>query len=1087
MPGKVSTSSAAAAEAARRAAEEAARRAREEAARKAAAEAAAKAKATARTVAPQDELSTGVGSALRTRALAVTGATGAASSLATEVRGDAVANCLERAANEAQPGDSVVLLEDERDPVGHAVVQRADGSVTDPNSPDTEYASLEVYQAENPHYSNPVSVSDGDVERILGTPPGAQRRALIENLGLEAVASRRVADAGEVSPEVRATVDSVIAPNATPAQREEAYAQVQGYVDEVGGVGDAGVTQQALYERANEVLTAEGIPTAATAEVQQWTDLVLADDATPAQRQQAYVEAQALVTGAGGLHAISEPGQIPVRMATLLQEKGIPGIDPRVVSAVDGELMERATLTARRDGYVQLQDYVDEAGGIGDSGVAAEALPAQAHELITGESIEEYAPAAADRVAQLADSGASPDEVRAALAEEVARYPGDAAYQQALATELAKRMDAYNPINERCDDIEARNEALGDAIVFVTEQGGRDLAVSFARGFASVADDQAYSRPAGVVMGDYFASALEGPMAEQGAIRFGLALTEELARTNNLQSAGRVDQVLTYAMYAVQERFNDLNGDIEGLHEDLGAALGPVGGAMTPEQQQLAVEEFQRRNEGKFDQWEAAGAQYAQMMEALGETDRSQWTHEMTARAEGFVQDLPTLARTQAGTEFLAEEIEKQGLEQPSFMGFVSELGEQGKLTKELSENLSVAITRSVGMRALAYAQAGQAGGATALLDGLRRNANLFGVTGRTMDDVVNALGTLRPGMSQADLEAFTTRYNQSLDNVLATGINPTGGAMQAFRALGVAVGAAYCLDGFANEEDLALKTQYLSDALGMGADAGMTVVEAMNASGRFAAGRGASFVNAAGNVFRITGALTGGLSAIVDGISAARAFSEGKPLEGAASAQMAVGGLLMSAAALQVIPGWGQLAGAGLLFTGLVTSVIAGRREDDRIRDLRRDLMQAAGLPDGVAQALRDANYDRMKELTEDMGLSVEQIQEIATKWPWMITQGEGNGISMQGVRALQTATGMTNDQVMELFRAVGTGEEAERSMLMLLGNTSRAMGDTQTPQGWLDIANGYLESSSDEEHTRVWTIIRDTLLEQQRNAGES
>jgi hypothetical protein len=350
----------------------------------------------------------------------------------------------------------------------------------------------------------------------------------------------------------------------------------------------------------------------------------------------------------------------------------------------------------------------------------------------------------------------------------------------------------------------------------------------------------------------------------------------------------------------------------------------------------------------------------------------------------------------------------------------------------------------------------------------------------------VNTLGTLRPGMSQADLEVFTTRYNRTLDDVLATGISPTGGAMQAFRALGVMVGAAYCLDGFANEQDLALKTQFLSDALGMGADAGMTVVEAMNASGRFASGRGASFVNAAGHTFRIAGALTGGLSAIIDGISAARAFSEGKPLEGAASAQMAVGGLLMSAAALQVIPGWGQLAGAALLFTGLVTSVIAGRNEDGRIRDLRRDLMQAAGLPDGVAQALRDANYDRMKELMTDMAFTPEQIQEIATKWPWMLTQGEGNGISLQGVRALQDATGMTDAQVMDLFRAVGTGEEAERSMLMLLGNTSRAMGDTQTVQGWLDIANGNLQSSGDAEYTRVWTIIRDVLLQQQQNGGE-
>lgn len=103
-----------------------------------------------------------------------------------------------------------------------------------------------------------------------------------------------------------------------------------------------------------------------------------------------------------------------------------------------------------------------------------------------------------------------------------------------------------------------------------------------------------------------------------------------------------------------------------------------------------------------------------------------------------------------------------------------------------------------------------------------------------------------------------------------------------------------------------------------------------------------------------------------------------------------------------------------------------------------------------------------------------------------YVITEGEGNGVSFQGLRELQQAAGLTNDEVMELFRACGTGEDADRCIAMLLGNTARAVGDRSSLEGWLEIANGYLESSTDEEHTRVWTIIRDELLEQQGANGD-
>lgn len=270
----------AAAEAARRRAEEAARRAAEAAARRAA-EAAAKKVAEAasrkvsqkaaqalstaagqrpgasgvRQVFGKDELSQGLGRSLRARTSSQLGGVPSpvpsaptaartasvnelramlargetppmtplaqdASTLRTEVRGDAVANCLERAATLAKPGDQVVMLRDGRDATGHAVVQRKDGSVVDPNEPARRYGSLADYQRQQPHYRDPVAVKDRDVEAVLRTPPGAARDAVISKLGLDAAASRQVAD-------TEAPATGTTATNPVTARAETDAASVQ--------------------------------------------------------------------------------------------------------------------------------------------------------------------------------------------------------------------------------------------------------------------------------------------------------------------------------------------------------------------------------------------------------------------------------------------------------------------------------------------------------------------------------------------------------------------------------------------------------------------------------------------------------------------------------------------------------------------------------------------------------------------------------------------------------------------------------------------------------------------------------------------
>ncbi|MCY1022253.1 SH3 domain-containing protein [Pyxidicoccus sp. MSG2] len=122
------------------------------------------------------------------------GAKPAPSNLHTETLGDGRANCLEKAVGLAQPWDSIILMNDSKDGVGHALVRKPDGSVVDPNHPEVRYETLGQWQALHPRYGQPVSVPAGQMKQVLSMPPGEKREALIQQLGLSGVANRQVAD-----------------------------------------------------------------------------------------------------------------------------------------------------------------------------------------------------------------------------------------------------------------------------------------------------------------------------------------------------------------------------------------------------------------------------------------------------------------------------------------------------------------------------------------------------------------------------------------------------------------------------------------------------------------------------------------------------------------------------------------------------------------------------------------------------------------------------------------------------------------------------------------------------------------------------
>lgn len=239
----------------------------------------------------------------------------------------------------------------------------SDRTRIDPNETLTSIArehgvTVEALVQANPQLRDPNLIRAGDTLKVP-PPPG-------------------------IDPEVAAAVDSVLGPDASSEQRNEAYAKVQAEVDRIGGVGDAGIVAEAIAPVAAEVLEDNGIPLLAQPEVVKAVDRQIAPDATPEQRRAGYEAAQAYVDDVGG---VGDAGiveeYLPERVGQVLRDNGIPArYQQEVVDTVDDLLPADATPAQRERARQLVQEYVDGVGGVGDAGITEAYLPERAAEVL---------------------------------------------------------------------------------------------------------------------------------------------------------------------------------------------------------------------------------------------------------------------------------------------------------------------------------------------------------------------------------------------------------------------------------------------------------------------------------------------------------------------------------------------------------------------------------------------------------------------------------------------------------------------------------------------------------------------------------
>jgi hypothetical protein len=78
--------------------------------------------------------------------------------------------------------DSVLLYTAGSAEGGRSVIQRADGSITDPTAPDSRFADAQAWESANPELKRALSLSRNDLELVLEMPEGPSRDEILSEL-----------------------------------------------------------------------------------------------------------------------------------------------------------------------------------------------------------------------------------------------------------------------------------------------------------------------------------------------------------------------------------------------------------------------------------------------------------------------------------------------------------------------------------------------------------------------------------------------------------------------------------------------------------------------------------------------------------------------------------------------------------------------------------------------------------------------------------------------------------------------------------------------------------------------------------------
>lgn len=725
-----------------------------------------------------------------------------------------------------------------------------------------------------------------------------------------------------VNPEVQAAVDDVIGPDATRAQRDAAYAQMQQYYDAVASGGDfTGIDPATFRVNTIRALTEAGIPTRFRPEVVAAVDAAIHDTNS----------------SIGGVY--------------------LPGATAEQVLAA----------------YQQIEDYVDTVGGLGDAGITAEALPRRTEELLREQGIPTKASAAADYVedALAGWDDMSQEERLDAVVEASARLEQQTAGLDADAAATIASV-ALAPIEARIGDIEVAG-AFVDA----------ELAPAWTS-LATVADriggtpqgDAAVNRIADAL----YASGggpgnfnLLAPLREQGV---GLGVFLRMAEiADSRYTEGATDLFMREIASALDSYVdNGAKPAVEAYSEhtsELNWLLQNLGPGATPEALQQATQDYIDANPGwqeRHDELQAEvarqGALLLQQIDALRNLPpglQDAFGDDAQARIKSLLEGTETgfAIATAAGSdpEAIAD------LDLPEMVGFADTLGlsdsglgvVKALATAHVQHNVlgSLANLDTSDPAALAHARAQIATLRNpTIATALGLDPSQLGDLDAAVDELQRTLPQAGETLSQADVEARLARLNSQLDQLDAFhNSQPLG---QVFRGIGVAAGVASlwgATSGFIDDPSLEGAVQTLAGAAGLSTAVGdlatgLGAIPETSVWARFSAST--TFGKVLGTV-----GLGLGLVGVVDSLSQGDLAQAGIGAVGVGGGALALFGTASWAGPVGVAIG---LVAAAASF-GL--GIFRANEAEGELEDASRPFLESLGFDEEAAGILSDFSGD--------------------------------------------------------------------------------------------------------------------------------
>ncbi|HYH99204.1 PE-PPE domain-containing protein [Hyalangium sp.] len=142
---------------------------------------------------------------------------------------------------------------------------------------------------------------------------------------------------------------------------------------------------------------------------------------------------------------------------------------------------------------------------------------------------------------------------------------------------------------------------------------------------------------------------------------------------------------------------------------------------------------------------------------------------------------------------------------------------------------------------------------------------------------------------------------------------------------------------------------------------------------------------------------------------------------------------------------------------------------EHARVQDWNHTVSSA---PPDLQAVIAKADSRRVKELSQELGLSSAQIHDLARTHPFLFTRHEGNGLIMRSFVDMAQTFGLKGDSAAGLFKAITEGtEDPSYALSLLLNNVQSLQPQPKRQEDWLRALGEHaVRSGAPEDYQRAF-----------------